>query len=345
VQGRPRAPGTGLLLLARLPVLAAALAWACGSSAPAPPAASALRIVAMAPAAAEMLDSLGVRDQVVGVGDFVTWPPAFQSLPRLGPYNAPSAEQVLGLRVNLLVSSHSVAANPSITRLRELGVRVLELQTTTYDGTLASIIELGRAVGKEREARALEQQIRARMDALARRAATVARRRVLFVVGRDPLYVAGPGSPIDEMITAAGGDNIAHDAASAYQLASVEAMLERMPEVIIDTGSNRPDAPHGRESGSWGEWPFLPAVAANRVYFVAPERLVIPGPRLPDMTELLARMIHPELFGAPAAGELGPLASPVAAGSGSAKAAGPTAGSGSAQAAGPAPARTPAGAP
>jgi len=310
---------TGLLLLARVPVLA--LLWACSSGASPPTAGSgALRIAAMGPAAAEMLDSLGLLDNVVGVGDFFDWPPAVRSLPRLGPFSAPNAERVLGLRVNLLVTSRSAAASPSITRLRDLGVRVLELETSTYEGTLASIVELGRAVGKEREARAVEQQIRARMAALARRAATVARRRVLFVVGRDPLYVAGPGSHIDEMITAAGGENIAHDATSAYQLASVEAMLERMPEVIVDISENRPGALRGRENGSWGQWSFLPAVAAKRVYWVDPDRLSIPGPRLPDMTELLARMIHPEIFGAPAPGELGPFESPAPARRGAAPA-------------------------
>lgn len=309
------------------------LSWACSSDAPAPRAGpGALRIAAMAPAAAETLASFGLLDKVVGVGDFVDWPPAVRPLPRLGPYSAPGAEQVLGLRVNLLVTSRSAAASPSVARLRDLGVRVLELETGTYEGTLASIVELGRAVGKPREARALERQIRARMDALARRAATVARRRVLFVVGRDPLYVAGPGSHIDEMIRAAGGENIARDAGSAYQLASVEAMLERMPEVIIDTSDNRPGALHGHENGAWGQWPFLPAVADRRVYWVDPARLVIPGPRLPDMTELVARMIHPEIFGAPAPDELGPLGAPAPAGRGAAPA-------------GPAAARTTAGAP
>jgi iron complex transport system substrate-binding protein len=294
-------------MCARVAVLAA-LCLACNSSSPPRPAASStLRIAAMAPAAAEMLGALGMLDHVVGVGDFANWPPAVRSLQRLGPYDAPGAELVLSLRVNLLVTTHSVAGNPKVARLRELGVRVLELETSTYEGTLASIVELGRAVDKEREARELAQQIRTRMDAVTRRVAGVPRRRVLFVVGRDPMYVAGPGSHIDAIITAAGGTNIAHDAKSAYQLASTEAMLERMPEVIIDMSDNRQGALRGRVSGSWGQWPFLPAVAEQRVYWVEPARLGIPGPRLPDMAELLARMIHPEIFGAPDAAEYGPL--------------------------------------
>lgn len=326
-------PWTALLRVACAPVVAAALLAACNPDAPPRPAQpTPLRIAAMAPAAAEMLGALGKLDDVVGVGDFTNWPPAVRSLPRLGPYDTPSAEPVLRLRVNLLVTSHSAAGHSSVARLRELGVRVLELQTGTYEGTLASLVELGQVVDREREARALAQQIRTRMDALAKRAAAVPRRRVLFVVGRDPLYVAGPGSHIDALITAAGGENIAHDARSPYQLASVEAMLERKPEVIIDTSDNRPGAPRGPANGSWAKWPFLPAVAANRVYWVEPDRLSIPGPRLPEMAELLARMVHPEIFGAPAPSEYGPLGPPPQAG-------------GEAAPAGSGAARTPAGPP
>jgi hypothetical protein len=91
---------------------------------------------------------------------------------------------------------------------------------------------------------------------------------------------------------------------------SIEAMLERMPEVIVEMTDSRQGALRGRVSGSWGQWPFLPAVAEQRVYWVDPDRLAIPGPRLPDMAKLLARMIHPEVFGAPAAAEYGPLEAP-----------------------------------
>lgn len=302
-----------LFALVYVGVLAVLLAGACKSDTPAETRARAetgpgtLRIAVMAPVAAEMLASLDMLDRVVAVGDFVEWPPALADLPRLGAYDGVSAEVVLDLRVSLFVTTRSVAASHGLARLRELGVRVLELDNSTYEGTLAALVELGRAVGKETEARALALSIRGRMDAVARRTAGAPRRRVLFVVGRDPLYVAGPGSHIDEMIAVAGGENIAHDASSAYQLASLEAMLERMPEIIIDTSDNGPDALRGRVNGAWDQWRFLPAVAGKRVFWVDPVRLSIPGPRLPEMAELLGRLIHPEIFGEPTPDQLGPL--------------------------------------
>ena len=139
------------------------------------------------------------------------------------------------------------------------------------------------------------------------RAAAAPARRVLVVVGREPLYVAGPGSHLDELLRAAGGENVAADALSPYQLLSLEAALARRPEVIVDSSENRPGAMRGRALGDWGRWPFLPAVAERRVYFVDPVRLSIPGPRLGEMAELLARLIHPEVFGEASPAELGPL--------------------------------------
>ena len=67
------------------------------------------RIVVMAPAAAEVLEILGVTDRVVGRGDFVVWPPALQEVPKVGAYHSPSVETVLSLGATLLLTTSSEA--------------------------------------------------------------------------------------------------------------------------------------------------------------------------------------------------------------------------------------------
>jgi len=262
-----------------------------------PDVAGAQRIVVMAPAAAEMLEALDVLDRVVGVGDFVTEPSVLAALPRVGAYNAPSVERVVELRADLFLSAASDAAGPAHRRLENLGVKVVALDTSTYNGVFAALSELGRLLDREERARSLHLEMYRRLETIRRTAESLPRRRVLFVVGRDPLYVAGPGSHIDEMIALVGGINVVHDAPSPYQRVSVEAVLERMPDVIIDTSDNDPAAPRGRLAGDWGRWDFLPAVLRQRVYCVDPSRLVIPGIRLPEMTLLMGKLIQPEAFG------------------------------------------------
>lgn len=272
-----------------------------------PPESAPQRLVILAPSAAEMVHALGLIHRVVGVGDFVHWPPELRQLPKVGAYDAPNPERVLSLEADLLITTASREAAPQLDRLEGLGVAVLALDTSTYQGVFTALERLGEVLDRREEARRVAAGMEARLAAIRRRTEGVTRRRVLVVVGREPLYVAGPGSHFDEMIRLAGGVNVAHDALSPYQLLSMEAVLERMPEVIVDSSDNRPGALRGRRPGRWGQWPFLPAVAADRVYGVDPGRLAIPGVRLPAMTELMARMIHPELFGEVTPRELGPL--------------------------------------
>jgi len=294
------------------------LALACpGPSPPARGVGRAERLVVMAPAAAEMIDRLGLADRVVGVGNFVDWPPAMTRLPRVGLHTSPNMEQVLALEADLFITARGVAAAGKGRRLEELGVEVLALETGTYDGVFASLLRLGDRLGCPERAHALERSMRERLAAVAARARDASRPSVLFLVGHDPIYAAGPGSHLDRLITLAGGSNAAYDSHAPYQMMSLEVILARGPEIIVDTSDNRSDALRGRTLGRWADLAILPAVAAGRVYWIDPQRLSIPGPRLPEMAELMGKIIHPEIFGDPVAAELERLQPP-----GSASAAG-----------------------
>ncbi|QQR74292.1 MAG: ABC transporter substrate-binding protein [Holophagales bacterium] len=286
----------------RLALVALALsALACRESATptrvSPGAFRETKIVVMAPSAAETLVVLGLADQVVGVGDFVTGLPALAGRPRVGGYDAPDVERLLALGTTLYVTARAEAGAAARARLGALGVDVLALDTSTYAGTLAGIETLGGRVGRLAEARALSAAIRQRVETVRERAQGAPRRRVLCVVGRDPLYAAGPGSHLDELIRVAGGENVLGDGGAPYVLASLESVLARRPQVIVDLADNSPGALRGARVGPWSRWPLVPAVRERRVYLVDPTRLAIPGPRLGEMAELLARLVQPERFG------------------------------------------------
>jgi ABC-type Fe3+-hydroxamate transport system substrate-binding protein len=294
-------------------VLATALAAACGGGEPAPsPAAAPPRLGVLSPSAAETLVALGAAEAIVAVGDWVTWPPELADRPALGSFEAPSAERVLALRLDALVTVASAAGRRELAEIERLGVAIVPLDTSTFSGTLTAIERLGALVDREAAAAALVAEIRRRLDAVAARAAGTAPRSVLVVVGREPLFAAGPGSHFDELVRLVGGVNVAADLGAPYGELALEAALGRKPEVILDVSENLRGAPRGRSPGEWGRWPFLPAVAGERVHFVDPSRLSVPGPRLPEMAELVARIVRPELFGAPAPGDYLALAAEAA---------------------------------
>ena len=245
------------------------------------------RVVVFAPSAAEALVALGLADRVVAIGSHGPWPAELAALESMGSFDRPDLERILELECDLVLNTASVAASGGHQRLERLGVAVESLDTSTFAGVFDSLARLGTLFEREERAEQLAAEMRDGLELVRVATADLAPRRVLFVVGRDPLYVAGPGSHIDELIRLGAGTNVAHDAASPYQQFSVEAVLERRPEVIVDTSG---------AAEYWDQWPFLPAVRDDNVYRVEPNVLVIPGIRLPEMAQAMAELIHPGTF-------------------------------------------------
>lgn len=257
------------------------------------------RVAVIGPSIAEILEELDLLVHVHALGKFGHWPEPVRYLPVVGGYKDPNAEQILSLDIDTVLNVKSQASITSHARLRKLGIQVIELDTTTFEGIFESIDIIGEIFGKKPQATVLVKRLQDEVRLIEQRATGLEKKRVLFVVDNNPVYVAGPGSHIDRMIQLVGGENVAYDVLSPYQQLSLEAILQRKPEVIIDTSNNQPGALRGKHVGHWGRWQFLPAVQNNSVYWIDPSQLVIPAIRLSEMTQLMGKLIHPEVFGEP----------------------------------------------
>ena len=139
---------------------------------------------------------------------------------------------------------------------------------------------------------------------MRQRTASLPRRSVLFIVGRSPgrlegMVAVGKGSFLNGLIEIAGGVNALAGSPLGYPKISLEGVVAMNPDVIIDMG-DMADVPrvsreHQREvTALWGSRPSLKAVKAQRLYAVASEIFVVPGPRMVETAEAFEKMIHPE---------------------------------------------------
>jgi iron complex transport system substrate-binding protein len=260
------------------------------------------RIVSTAPSATEMLYALRLGDRVVGVTTFCHYPPEAAKKPKIGDYMHPSLETIVGLRPDLVVSETTGVRHAE--RLRSLNLNVVEIDDATLAGIYDSIHRIGQAAGVPARADAVCAQMRAQLDAIHAKVARLPRRRVLFLVGRTPgriedMIAAGRASHLNELIEIAGGDNIFRDSVAAYGRISVEELLARNPEVIVDMGEMSEtvgvtDAQKRAVVELWHRYPALDAVRQHRVYAVASDIFVVPGPRVVEAARAMARMFHPE---------------------------------------------------
>ncbi|MCC6341413.1 MAG: cobalamin-binding protein [Bryobacterales bacterium] len=260
------------------------------------------RIISTTPSVTEILFALGLGPRVVGVTTFCRYPEEARRLPKIGTFLDPSMETILGLRPDLVI----VQKNPVrlTERLRAVGLRVIEVDPESMEGVHQTIAEIARTVGIEKQGRELSARIRSGIEKVKRVTAKLPRRRVVFFVGRTPgtldgLIAAAKGSYLTELLADAGGENIFEDSPAAYPKVSLEELLARDPEIILDMGDSTLTGAiteeHKREViRLWDRYQTLSAVRNHRVYPVADDRFVIPGPRMVEALRIFARLLHPE---------------------------------------------------
>jgi iron complex transport system substrate-binding protein len=260
------------------------------------------RIVSAAPSITEMLYALGLGDHVVGVTTFCHYPPEVRDKPKIGSYMQPNIETMLAMRPDLVVILNEHAGLGE--RLRKVGLTVLELDTSGLEGVYTSLRELGSRCGVADTAEKRITRLESDLAEIQLRAAKLPRRSVLFIVGRTPgvvrdLMVVGRGSFLNELIEIAGGRNLFYDSSAYYPKIGLEELYAGRPEVIVDMGdmadTDRVSEEHKRSVAAlWRQYPMVPAVEAGRVYPVANDIFVVPGPRIVEAATELFRMIHPE---------------------------------------------------
>lgn len=254
------------------------------------------RIISLVPSVTETLFAIGAGAEVIAVSSVDHDPPEVERLPRVGALIDPDVERILAMRPDLVVTYHSQEELQ-----QQLGRAQIPTFRYTHGGVaeaLASMLDLGRRVGHEREATALVARIRSRLDAVRDGAAGRRRPRVLLVFGREPgtlrgLYASGGVGFLHDLLVVAGGDNVFGDVQRESVQATTELVLARKPEVIVEVRAEPATAALiEHEKASWAPLASVPAVRAGRIEWLTGTDLVIPGPRLADAAERLARTIR-----------------------------------------------------
>jgi iron complex transport system substrate-binding protein len=263
-------------------------------------AAPAQRIVSVASSNTEILFALGAEGQVVGRDDFSDYPQAALDIPSIGSmFPSPNAEAIVALDPDLVLVA-SISNPDDVQALADLGLAVYSTRfTVTLDDIYADISDIGALVGRATEAEALVNDMQGRIQAIGDKLAQVDERPVVFyeldATDPDAPFTVGPGAFVDQMITLAGGTNVAAATGEAYPQYSLEQLVADDPDLILlgtaTYGGQTPETVAAR--AGWGN---LTAVVNGAIYPMDDNLISRPGPRVVDGIEAMARVIHPGLL-------------------------------------------------
>jgi len=287
-----------------------------------------VRIVSLLPSATEIVFALGCGDDLVGVTFECDFPPEARSRRVVSTSALP--EGLTPAEIDVAVTER-IAAGEDLYRLDRdaladldadivltqdlcavcavdvsevddaleyLGctASVVTLDPRSVGEVLASILAVGEQLGVSDQARPLVDGLRERLDALDRSLTDATRPAVLVLEWTDPPFTAGHWVP--DLVTAGGGTAVLADPGRDSRRIEWDAVRTSGADVVLvspcgyhlDTAADLGAAlvERGAVPNGAAVW----AVDADS-YFVRP------GPRVVDGAEIVARILHPDLVGAP----------------------------------------------
>ena len=288
-----------------------------------------MRIVSLVPHATELLFALGLGDQIVAVTHECDHPPAALGLERVTRDALPGGLSAgeIDAAVKSIVGEGKALYSLDELRLAALEPdlivtqavcdvcavsyedvvevaarlpgppRVVQQDPSSLAEVLDDVTRLGEAVGIPEQGAALRAELEGRLDAVAAAVAGAERPRVIALEWLDPPFVGGHWLP--EMVTIAGGEDVAGPSGAK----SPEVPWERLAELDPDLVVVMPCGWYVEESRAQAieHWARIESLGPERVFAVdAASTYSRPGPRLVDGVELLAHILHPTLVDPPA---------------------------------------------
>ena len=274
-------------------LVALSLIILCGPDVFARAASTPQRIVSLAPSVTETVFALGFGSRLVGVTTYCDYPPEALTLPKIGGFMNPSVEVIVAKRPDVVIGVSSATDPVKARELERLGLKVTLISLASVSDILSSIKSIARLLGSAESGERLEQKNLRKFDEVKQRVAPAPRRSTLLAVGLRPLVAVGGKNFIDELITLAGGENIAGKASQPWLNLPDEYVVAKAPRVIIEAGMGSERSESARH---WRDLKSIPAVKDGRVYAYPSDKILRPGPRIGEGLEEIARMVHPECF-------------------------------------------------
>lgn len=255
-----------------------------------------MRVVSMAPNLTEILYAIDLGESVAAVTSDSDYPPPATAKPNVGSFWLPNAEAVIAQRPDLVLTLEIPQHRALATRLRRMGYRCLSVSIWTVDDLFGAIETIGRAAGRQPEAQSLVLRIRQDIEQWGHVRAGRDRPRVLWVVQREPLRVAGRNTFINDLIELAGGQNAIGPTLHKYPPIGAEQVIGADVEIIIEPAMMGGNLAEQRLQALtyWGRLPSVPAVAAGRIYVIEADTVSRLSPRLCRGIELIAGCLWPD---------------------------------------------------
>jgi iron complex transport system substrate-binding protein len=248
------------------------------------------RIVSLSPTETEVLFALGLGSKIVGVSNLDDYPEEAKSKPKMGDLQG-NAESIIAAAPDIVFAGLSLNVK-SVQKLNELKLGLFQTNPKTIDEAMERVLLFGRILDRQEQAEKITQQMKKEKQAVvdALKGLKPEQKKKVYIEF-SPGWTVGKGEFLDDMISLAGGVNVASDLQGWKQI-SEEKIIQQNPDVIFFAKAV-PDLEKTIRGRSG--WDKIAAIQSNKVIGLDDNLLSRPGPRITKALFDMAKGIYPEL--------------------------------------------------
>ncbi|MDR2763264.1 MAG: ABC transporter substrate-binding protein [Planctomycetaceae bacterium] len=249
------------------------------------------RIISTTPAITELLFEIGLGDKIVGDSAFTLYPPEAAKIEKIGGLYDRNNEKIISLQPDLVVFPFEDVQFDQ--KLAQYKIGRLAVDHRSISGLLESYELVGKLFGGDylERARKKRREFEDFLRECKSQSEKLKKLRVLTIIDRqrgtgriDNVFIAGADLFFSEILSLAGGENVASNLSVPYPNISTEAIIDFNPDVIIDL-QVIPEDDKSMEKTLRSDWDtikeLVPAVKRGDIFIITDNYISIPGPRIP----------------------------------------------------------------
>ncbi len=186
------------------------------------------RIISLVPSQTELLGSLGLEDEVIGITKFCIHPEDwFRNKTRIGGTKSLNIEKIKTLKPDLILANKEENNKQEIEELKQFfPVWISDIKT--IQDAFQMILQIGEIVRKQEQALGLVSKLKSDFDSINFSKS----RRAAYLIWNKPTMVAGGDTFINSMMNLAGFENVFNHE-TRYPEKSIQELVEARPEIVL----------------------------------------------------------------------------------------------------------------
>jgi iron complex transport system substrate-binding protein len=213
----------------------------------------------------------------------------------VGSYIHLNVEQIISLSPDLVIGTVDGNERYILDLLEQAHVKVFFVNPRDVRQAIETISTVGLVCGVPENARQLSGNLTLRVNRVVEVTSPRKRPLVFLQIHIQPIMTVSKNTVHHDLILLAGGDNMTADEPVTYPRISLEEVIRRKPEVILVSSMER-EGRFEKARQDWLQWTSIPAVQKGKVHLIDSDLIDRPSPRVVDGLEIMARLLHPEVF-------------------------------------------------